>query len=78
MMDRIMTGDELKKLRSEYDVTQSELASYLGYISNGKPNRSMIARFENNHAVINPRISRLIQNYFMEFNRVEEFDHEPQ
>ena len=74
MLNRIMTGQELKQLRNQYGVTQVELAQYLGYTSKGEPNRSMIARFENNHAVINPRISNLIQNYFMSFNRVEELE----
>lgn len=61
-------GKQLAKLRSEYGVTQVEVAEYLGYMTKGKPNRSMIARFENGHAEINPRISKLLENYFMSHN----------
>ena len=53
-----MNGQELQQLRKETDTTQLELAEYLGYTSNGLPNRSMIARFENGHAKINSRIAR--------------------
>ncbi len=66
-----MTGQDLKNLRKEYGVTQLEVAEYLGYVVNGVPNRSMIARFENNYAVINPRIAKLIENYFMSHNITE-------
>ena len=47
-----------------YDFIEEELAEYLGYYSNGKPNRSMIARFENGHAKINPRVALSIYGYF--------------
>ena len=59
-----MEAQELKQLRAKYNVTQSDLAKYLGYTVNGLPNRSMIARFENGHAPINPRIGLLLENYF--------------
>lgn len=59
-----MNGQELQQLRKETDTTQLELAEYLGYTSNGLPNRSMIARFENGHAKINPRIAMLINSFF--------------
>ena len=61
-------GKQLAQLRKEYDVSQTDVAEYLGYVVNGKPNRSMIARFENGHAIINPRISKLLENYFMSHN----------
>jgi len=60
----IMDGTELKKKRAEHQVSQTDVAKYLGYEVNGKPNRSMIARFENGHANINPRISLLLESYF--------------
>lgn len=63
-----MNGDDLRKLRTSNKVTQSELAKYLGYLSNGEPNRSMIARLENNHAKINPRIEKLINIFFKDMN----------
>ena len=60
----MITGSELAKLRQSHGVTQSQLAEFLGYTVKGKPNKSMIARFENNHAPINPRVSLLIETYF--------------
>jgi len=59
-----MEGTELQQKRKEAGVTQLELAKYLGYTINGEPNRSMIARFENGHAKINPRIAMLIDSFF--------------
>ena len=59
-----MEAQELKQLRAKYNVTQSDLAKYLGYTVNGLPNRSMIARVENGHAPINPRIGLLLESYF--------------
>ena len=58
-----MSGLELYELRKELGITQGELAKHLGYYSNGMPNRSMIARFENGHASINARIEMLINQY---------------
>ena len=58
-----MSGLELYELRKELGITQSDLAKHLGYDSNGIPNRSMIARFENGHAAINSRIEMLINQY---------------
>lgn len=63
----MITGEQLAKLRQSHGVTQSQLAEYLGYTVKGKPNKSMIARFENNHAPINPRVSLLIETYFGRF-----------
>lgn len=51
-----MDGKELRKLRNQAGMTQSELASRMGYFTKGKPNRSMISRFENGFAKINPRV----------------------
>lgn len=59
-----MTPKRLQALREVHGVSQSEVAKFLGYSVNGKPNRSMIARFENGHAKINPRISMLLNSYF--------------
>ena len=59
-----MDGQELQQKRKEAGVTQLELAKYLGYTINGEPNRSMIARFENGHAKINPRITMLMESLF--------------
>ena len=61
-----MTGNDLKKLRAKHQKSQTDVAKYLGYEVNGKPNRSMLARFENGHAKINPRISLLLEGYFKE------------
>lgn len=51
-----MDGKELRKLRNQAGMTQSELASRMGYFTKGEPNRSMISRFENGFADINPRV----------------------
>lgn len=59
-----MTGAELQSLRAKHGVSQTELAKFLGYTVKGKPNRSMIARFECNFAPINPRIAMLLESYF--------------
>ena len=67
-----MTGKELQALRKEYGVSQTQLAEYLGYTVKGKPNRSMIARFENDFAAINPRVSMLIKTYFDNHDRETE------
>ena len=64
----MITGEELAKLRHTHGFTQSQLAEYLGYTVKGKPNKSMIARFENNHASINSRIGLLIKTYFGRFH----------
>ena len=59
-----MTGQELQKLRAKHGVSQYEVAAYLGYVVNGKPNRSMIARFENDYAKINPRVALALVSFF--------------
>ena len=63
-MDSNMTGAELKKLRHDHGVSQTDVARYMEYGSAGKPNRSQSARFENGHCGINPRISKLLRFYF--------------
>jgi|TARA_X000001382_G_scaffold129914_1_gene123183 transcriptional regulator with XRE-family HTH domain len=63
-MENQMTPKRLQALREVHGVSQSDVAKFLGYSVNGKPNRSMIARFENGHAKINPRISMLLNSYF--------------
>tara|TARA_R100000655_G_C2930174_1_gene183892 strand:+ start:458 stop:670 length:213 start_codon:yes stop_codon:yes gene_type:complete len=63
-MENQMTPKRLQALREVHGVSQREVAEWLGYSVNGKPNRSMIARFENGHAKINPRISMLLNNFF--------------
>ena len=59
-----MTPKRLASLREVYGKTQEDVAKFLGYSINGKPNRSMISRFEKGHASINPRISMLLNAYF--------------
>ena len=61
-----MEGKELKMLRIKAGMTQSDLAKLLGYTSKGEPNRSQIARFENGHAPINPRIEAALRLYLGE------------
>lgn len=61
-----MKGEELRALRTKYNVTQEELADFLGYTSKGKPNRSQICRLENGHATINSRVKMLIEVFFNE------------
>jgi len=60
----MMDGAKLKELREQHGVSQTDVAKYLGYDVKGKPNRSMIARFENGYSNINPRIQLLLNNYF--------------
>ena len=64
MQINMLSGDDLKDLRTKHGVTQVELAEFLQYTVNGEPNRSQIARFENGYAKINPRISQLCRLYF--------------
>ncbi len=59
-----MEGSELLNLRTKHKVTQESLAEYLGYFSQGVPNRSMIARMEKGYQKINFRHKVLIENYF--------------
>lgn len=59
-----MTGQKLKELRELHNVSQSDVAAFLGYTTKGKPNRSMISRYENGFTNINPRISMLLDTYF--------------
>ena len=61
---KITNGKDLQAVRVKSGVTQREVAEYLGYSVNGKPNSSMIARFENDHAKINPRVAMLLEHYF--------------
>ena len=60
----VMTGQKLKELRALHGVSQRDVAEFLGYTVKGKPNRSMTARFENEFAPINPRVSMLLDTYF--------------
>jgi transcriptional regulator with XRE-family HTH domain len=64
-----MNAEKLKKLRKEYNVSQTDVAKFLGYKVNGKPNRSMIARWENGFAEMNPRIELLLEHYFILLQR---------
>jgi len=59
-----MDGQALKELRKETNTTQLEVAKFLDYTVKGKPNRSMIARFENGHAKINSRLAILLKMFF--------------
>jgi transcriptional regulator with XRE-family HTH domain len=63
-MNNQMTPKRLQALREVHNVSQAEIAQFLGYTVNGEPNRSMISRFEKGHAKINPRISMLLNSFF--------------
>ena len=63
-----MNSEKLKHLRSLHGVTQKQVAAYLGYTVNNEPNRSMIARFENGYAPINPRVALALDAYFSSFD----------
>lgn len=51
-----MQGSYLKKLRLNAGMTQKDMASKLGYLVNGQPNRSHIARIEGGHQKVTPRL----------------------
>jgi len=51
-----MQGSYLKKLRLDAEMTQKDMASKLGYLVNGEPNRSHIARIEGGHQKVTPRL----------------------
>jgi transcriptional regulator with XRE-family HTH domain len=57
----MMTGQELRELRSDAGMTQRQVAELVGYTTKGEPNKSMIARFENGHAKINPRVEAALR-----------------
>jgi|TARA_R100000084_G_C4577538_1_gene112223 transcriptional regulator with XRE-family HTH domain len=60
-----MNGEQLKELRLKNNMTQKDVAKKLGYfLDNGEPNRSQIARFENDHAPINKRVELAIRYIF--------------
>lgn len=58
-----MTGQELRELRLKSGMTQKQVAELMGYTSKGEPNKSMIARLENGHAQINPRVEAALRMY---------------
>lgn len=51
-----MTGEELKTIRTEHDLTQRALGELLGY------NANYIMRLERGHADITARFERLVRN----------------
>ena len=51
-----MQGSYLKKLRLDAGMTQKDMASKLGYLVHGEPNRSHIARIEGGHQKVTPRL----------------------
>lgn len=51
-----MQGSYLKKLRLDAEMTQKDMASKLGYLVHGEPNRSHIARIEGGHQKVTPRL----------------------
>ena len=51
-----MDGQYLKNLRIDAGLTQKQMAEKLGYMSNGAPNRSHIARIENGYQPIKERL----------------------
>ena len=61
-------SEKLKKLRETFNVTQSELAAYLGYFTKGIPNKSVISQWESDKRPMNMRIWMLIDNFFEEKN----------
>ena len=54
-------GPTLKAMRLAAGVTQAELAEYMGYLSKGSPNRSMISRMEKCQDNLNPRHAKLAE-----------------
>ena len=60
----LKNGEDLLKLRTDFNVTQTELAAHLGYYSAGVPNRSMIARMEKGYQKLNYRHIALLKDYF--------------
>ena len=67
----ITTGEQLQHIRLQHNVTQRDMAEWLGYSVNGKPNPSMIARLENGYAKINPRVSKLLTLYFSNMHETQ-------
>ena len=57
-------GNTLRSKRESAGVTQAEVAAYLGYFTNGVPNRSAVSNMENGHQPINKRLSLALTNYF--------------
>tara|TARA_R110000822_G_scaffold63631_2_gene156225 strand:+ start:2411 stop:2800 length:390 start_codon:yes stop_codon:yes gene_type:complete len=53
---KAMQGSYLKKLRLDAGMTQKDMASKLGYLVHGEPNRSHIARIEGGHQKVTPRL----------------------
>ena len=51
-----MQGSYLKKLRLDAGMTQKDMASKLGYLVHGEPNRSHIARIEGGRQKVTPRL----------------------
>jgi DNA-binding XRE family transcriptional regulator len=56
-----MNGDTIRKLRMNAGLTQKQLAERLGYMTNGQPNRSHIARIEGNHQQVTERLFFAVQ-----------------
>jgi transcriptional regulator with XRE-family HTH domain len=63
-MVEIMNGEELKSLRTKYNLSQAELAAKLGYYSAGEPNRSVISRWENDKVRIGKRAELALTGIF--------------
>ena len=57
-------AEVLKNLREEYNVSQSELADYLGYYTKGAPNKSVISNWESGKKGLNVRMMMLIRKFF--------------
>ena len=56
-------GNTLRSMRESAGVTQAEVAAYLGYFTNGVPNRSAVSNMENGHQPINKRVNQNILLY---------------
>ena len=56
-----MNGDTIRRLRRNAGLTQKQLAEKLGYMTNGQPNRSHIARIEGDHQKVTERLFFAVQ-----------------
>ena len=60
----LLTGEQVKHMRLEAGVSQSQLADFLGYFTKGEPNRSMITLIEQGKFKMNRRLDTSIKTFF--------------